>query len=83
MRGALHFILATTIAWVGCSAPPAPAVVEPPVTRSVSEPGFKLEFPESRVVDHLPGGAIKDAAARGDCRPPAGRNGLLVGRHLT
>lgn len=59
MRGALHFILATTIAWVGCSAPPAPAVVEAPAPRSVSEPGFKLDFPESRVVDHLPGGAVE------------------------
>src|SRR6185295_12759114 len=59
MRGALHFILATTIAWVGCSAPPAPAVVEPPVARPVSDPGFKMDFPESRVVDHLPGGAVE------------------------
>jgi hypothetical protein len=60
MRGARLFILAYTLAFVGCLAPTVPKVAEAPSPASVSEkPDFHLDFTEMRAAADVPqGGAL-------------------------
>src|SRR5436190_21561165 len=63
MRGVGLFILASTLACVGCSAPPAAPPDLAPAPPIKSAPGFRLEFPDgSAVSDHIPGGGVKPEA---------------------
>jgi len=64
MRGARLFVLATTLACAGCSAPTAPRVAEAPPPPLVSEkPDFRLDFPEITPAADAPlGGALQREA---------------------
>src|SRR5262245_5499288 len=78
MRGVGLFILAFALACSACSTPPAGRTPPPDIaaTPTVSSaPGFRLDFPEAAVVDHLPGGGDRIQVEAPP--PPAPKAGVV------